>query len=84
MTSRTKRTVINLSAGLTAILAVCAWSLRDAGPQVASSLNQHWVPRDTFTDFRKDNIVELREIHRLLAVADSERRCEHHQTQFCL
>ncbi len=81
MTPRAKtnwfRGSVTVSAG--ALIAAIAWS----SPRVVLALNDTYVRRDSFDLYRRDLAGEIKEIHRLLAVADSSRRCDKGRKEFC-
>lgn len=86
MTPRAKRIgwitgKITISAG--ALAAALIW----VAPRVADGgiviLDKRYAQRDTLNEFRGLMLNELHEIHRLLAVADSNRKCDRGRKDFC-
>lgn len=97
MTHQTKQRVIKITITTAALGSAClgalAWGMPSA-KSVASTINQHWVPMDTFRVFQQNldrqhiadtNSVreELRQIRGAAMHTDSMLRCDHGHREFC-
>lgn len=71
MTARTKKIAINLTALVSAIIAVTAWG----APRVGAFVDARYVHADTFALLRlRDSLnyrQDIKDIHRILAGIDS-------------